>query len=43
MSDSDSEDDAGNSTRKFTTGLTPNNFADQKFEREQVTLSIPSK
>jgi hypothetical protein len=33
MSDSDDEE-YDNSTRKFTAGLRPDNFADQKFERE---------
>jgi hypothetical protein len=42
MSDYDSEEE-GNSTRKFLGYLKPDNFADQKFERDQVMLSIPSK
>ena len=43
MSDSDEEE--SNSTRKFTEGLKPNNFADQKFEREadQIMLTVPAK
>ena len=42
MSEYDSEEE-GNSTRKFCGQLKPDNFADQKFERDQVMLSIPSK
>lgn len=42
MSENDSEEE-GNSTRKFCCDLKPDNFADQKFERDQVMLNIPSK
>jgi hypothetical protein len=42
MSNYDSEEE-GNSTRKFLGYNKPDDFADQKFERDQVMLSIPSK
>lgn len=37
------DDEEGNSTRKFTGGLKPDNFADQKFERKSVNLNIPRR